>query len=169
MSELKLVGTVVHEMIHAQLWIRKYGKGHFSDPLHEALYGDNANTQQHEYIAQQYVNLIAAFLQQYANTHGISVPMNYSSDNPSMGYVNNPTAYFQAMAWSGLEGTEAFKAKYPMDAQGSCTTPAGQAIQNIIHAELNYIQDQNGATPGGNFPVNCPNGQCSSSKKLNCN
>jgi hypothetical protein len=66
----------------------------------EKINGNNADYTQHEDMANKYVDTIASSLDEFQNTDFL----NFTSDKQ----------VFIDMAWSGLQGTDAFNKKYPV-------------------------------------------------------
>lgn len=134
-TDLDIVKTTIHEMIHATLlyfWYNPYndfGIGNVDpsyaelvDYFNEYRYFGNTNTSQHQYMALL-VSDIANALETWADANG---------------YANVPSSYFTKLAWGGLRDTDSFDYYYPEFIDGNINNPnpEWQEIEDAINAEI---------------------------------
>jgi hypothetical protein len=157
MTELSMVRIYMHEMLHAYFLVPSPNESSNIQKIRMVLYGGSpgiisTDAADHNLLADNYIQTMASFLDNYAFTNNIAIPTNHS------GTIQDRKAYFEALSWGGLADTQAFKQKY-RNSQGQLNA-AGQKVVNIIHCDDHFVTNTS-TTPGGN---NCPNGECSTQK-----
>ena len=121
LSSLELARIILHEMIHAELFVANFQKGGSSiDGNFEAnfntyikkYYGEGNSVIHHNYMAEQMVNKIGAVLSQI-HTH-LGKQQFLNDPNVKNGFPKGlPSNFYIGLAWSGLQATDKWRYNLP--------------------------------------------------------